>query len=56
MFKEHDKDLDGKLTWNEFIGEETANERAFKIFDQNKDGKISKAVGWWCTAQPNYLF
>ena len=44
MFSELDKDFDGKLSWREFIGEETTTERAFKLFDENHDGKISKSV------------
>jgi len=44
MFKELDKNFDGKLSWKEFIGEETTIERAFKLFDENNDGTISKAV------------
>jgi Ca2+-binding EF-hand superfamily protein len=46
LFREHDKDGDGKLSWKEFAGEETENknERAFKLMDQNHDGKISKLV------------
>jgi len=42
MFTELDKDFDGKLSWKEFIGEETSIEIAFKLFDENKDGSISK--------------
>ena len=46
MFRDHDKDGDGKLSWKEFAGEETENknERAFKLMDENHDGKISKSV------------
>lgn len=44
MFDELDKDFDGQLSWQEFIGEETTIERAFKLFDENNDGTISKAV------------
>ena len=44
MFTELDKDFDGKLSWKEFIGEETSIEIAFKLFDENKDGSISKGV------------
>ena len=44
MFTELDKDFDGKLSWKEFIGEETSIEIAFKLFDENKDGTISKGV------------
>ena len=44
VFEEHDKDLDGKLSWDEFCGEETKNEKAFKLMDINKNGKVSKEV------------
>ena len=44
MFDELDKNYDGQLSWQEFIGEETTIERAFKLFDENNDGTISKAV------------
>ena len=44
MFDELDKNFDGQLSWQEFIGEETTIERAFKLFDENNDGTISKAV------------
>ena len=48
MFRDHDKDGNGKLSWKEFAGEETENknERAFKLMDENHDGKISKSVSW----------
>ena len=44
IFKEHDKDLDGKLSWEELCGEETKNEKAFKLMDVDKNGKVSKEV------------
>ena len=44
LFSSHDKDGDGKLSWREFAGEETKNERAFKLMDENHDGKITKSV------------
>ena len=44
LFRDHDKDGDGKLSWREFAGEETKNERAFKLMDENHDGKITKSV------------
>ena len=44
MFDELDKNFDGQLSWQEFIGEETTIERAFKLFDENNDGTISKSV------------
>merc|ERR1739844_492180 len=42
LFKDHDKDLNGKLSCREFAGEESRNQRLFKLLDENKDGKISK--------------
>merc|ERR1712106_289469 len=42
VFEEHDKDLDGKLSWEEFSGEETKNEKAFKLMDMDHNGKVSK--------------
>ena len=44
MFKEKDRDLDGKLSWEEFMGEETKTEMAFKMLDLNHDGYITKSV------------
>ena len=44
MFKSLDKDNDGKLSWREFVGEETTIERTFKLFDENQDGTITKKV------------
>ena len=44
MFQRLDKDNDGKLSWREFIGEETTIERTFKLFDENQDGTITKKV------------
>jgi Ca2+-binding EF-hand superfamily protein len=36
--------LDGKLSWDEFRGEETKNEKAFKLMDVDNNGKVSKNV------------
>jgi hypothetical protein len=44
LFKDHDKDLDDKLSWAEFLGEKTKSETVFTIMDQNYDGRISKRV------------
>ena len=44
MFEENDKDLDGKLSWEEFCGKETKNEKAFKLMDMDNSGKVSKDV------------
>merc|ERR1719278_1172485 len=42
MFATHDKDRDGMLSWAEFSGEETKNEKAFKLMDADHNGKITK--------------
>ena len=39
-----DRDFDGKLSFEEFMGEETALERLFKSMDSNGDGNITKEV------------
>ena len=44
MFETHDKDRDGMLSWAEFSGEETKNEKAFKLMDADHNGKITKNV------------
>ena len=44
LFETHDKDRDGMLSWAEFSGEETKNEKAFKLMDADHNGKISKNV------------
>ena len=46
MFATHDKDRDGMLSWEEFSGEETKNEKAFKLMDADHNGKITKSVSW----------
>merc|ERR1711936_694638 len=42
LFEAQDRDLDGKLSWEEFCGEQTATERAFLLLDPDRNGKISK--------------
>ena len=44
MFATHDKDRDGMLSWAEFSGEETKNEKSFKLMDADHNGKITKSV------------
>ena len=39
-----DRDFDGKLSFEEFMGEETHLERLFKSMDVNGDGNITKEV------------
>ena len=45
FFKILDKDLDGKLSFSEFLGEESHIERIFRTMDKNNDGFVSKEVG-----------
>jgi len=42
MFEMHDKDQNGKLSWQEFCGQESKNEKAFKLMDADHNGKITK--------------
>merc|ERR1712083_18356 len=42
MFKEKDKDHNGKLSWEEFCGEKTPTEKAFGVMDVDNNGKVSK--------------
>ena len=44
LFKEKDKDLNGKLSWEEFCGEKTPTEKAFGIMDVDNNGRVSKEV------------
>ena len=39
-----DRDFDGQLTFEEFIGEEPPMEKLFKNMDQNGDGFVTKQV------------
>ena len=42
-FAERDKDRDGYLSFEEFAGQETKMERAFKSMDKDGDGYITKS-------------
>lgn len=42
LFVERDRDFDGKLSFEEFSGQETKLERAFKALDKDGDGFITK--------------
>lgn len=42
MFENKDKDLDGRLSYEEFMGEETRAERLFKLMDKDGDGYVTK--------------
>ena len=44
FFAEMDRDFDGKLSFEEFMGEETPLERLFKSMDKDGDGTVSKEV------------
>ena len=55
MFENKDKDLDGRLSFEEFMGEESRAERLFKLMDKDNDGWVTKNVsshqsvsGCWC--------
>ena len=37
-----DRDYDGRLSFEEFMGEETTLEKLFKNMDKNNDGVVSK--------------
>merc|ERR1712029_1240810 len=42
FFDRMDRDYDGRLTYGEFMGEETALEKVFKNMDKDGDGTVSK--------------
>ena len=44
FFASRDRDFDGHLTFEEFLGEESQIEKLFKKMDKDKDGKVSKQV------------
>ena len=44
LFREKDKDHNGKLSWEEFCGEKTPTEKAFGIMDVDNNGRVSKEV------------
>ena len=39
-----DRDYDGRLSFGEFMGEETPLEKVFKSMDKDGDGTITKEV------------
>ena len=43
VFREKDKDFDGRMSYEEFVGHETRFELAFKALDTNGDGFVSKS-------------
>ena len=44
LFTSKDRDFDGRLTFEEFMGEETPLEKVFKNMDENGDGLVTKQV------------
>ena len=44
MFDSKDKDSDGRLSFEEFMGEESRAERFFKLMDKDGDGYVTKHV------------
>ena len=46
FFAAMDRDFDGRLTLEEFMGEETPIEKLFKLMDKNGDGFVTKKVGF----------
>lgn len=42
MFENKDKDLDGRLSFEEFMGEESRAEKLFKLMDKDGDGYVTK--------------
>ena len=45
FFATMDRDFDGKLSFVEFMGEETPLEKLFKSMDIDQDGVVTKEVG-----------
>ena len=44
FFDRMDRDFDGRLSFGEFMGEETPLEKVFKNMDKDGDGSVSKEV------------
>ena len=44
FFRTMDRDFDQKLTFAEFMGEESHTEKLFKSMDKNNDGFVTKKV------------
>lgn len=45
FFQSMDRDFDGYLSFEEFIGEESQIEKLFKNMDKDGDGVVTKEVG-----------
>ena len=44
FFDKMDRDFDGRLSFGEFMGEETPLEKVFKSMDKDGDGTVTKEV------------
>ena len=44
FFASRDRDFDGFLSFEEFLGEESQIEKLFKKMDKDNNGKVSKQV------------
>ena len=44
FFQRMDRDYDGRLSFEEFMGEESQIEKLFKNMDKNGDGFVNKQV------------
>ena len=53
FFRTMDRDFDQKLTFAEFMGEESHIEKLFKSMDKNNDGYVTKKVNL-CHIMLNY--
>ena len=48
FFESMDRDFDGQLSFEEFMGEESTIEKMFKNLDKNGDGVVNRQVhGNW---------
>ena len=55
FFDRMDRDFDGRLSFGEFMGEETPLEKVFKNMDKDGDGSVSKEVSHSDTLCPSPL-
>ena len=46
FFDRMDRDYDGRLSFGEFMGEETPLEKVFKNMDKDGDGTVSKEASF----------
>ena len=53
FFQRMDRDYDGRLSFEEFLGEESQIEKLFKNMDKNGDGFVTKQV--WSYAKCHML-